>query len=183
MGEFIDRERELALLEELWRAPGAQLVVIYGRRRVGKTALVRRFLSGKRGIYHMCTLDTIEWNVREMLRALAEAVGDFKISALEPRLDVFLRVLAEAASERFAFVIDEFPYCASVYPPMASVIQRAWDMWLSQTKIFMVLVGSSVGMMAEHVLSRKAPLYGRRTGGMRLGELEPHHVGRFVGGD
>ncbi|MEZ0319546.1 MAG: ATP-binding protein [Pyrobaculum sp.] len=182
MSEFVDRERELAVLEELWRTPGAQLVVVYGRRRVGKTALVRRFLVGKRGVYHMCTLDTIEWNLREMLRALAEAVGDFKISALEPRLDVLLRVLAEVASDRFVFVVDEFPYCAAVYPPMASVIQRAWDMWLSQTNVFVVLVGSSIGMMSEHVLSRKAPLYGRRTGNIRLGELEPHYVGSFVGG-
>ncbi|MEM1598803.1 MAG: ATP-binding protein [Pyrobaculum sp.] len=183
MGEFVDRERELEVLESLWRSPGAQLVVIYGRRRVGKTALVRRFLAGKRGVYHMCTLDTIERNVREMLEALAEVVGDFKISALEPRLDVFLRAVAEAsASERFVLVVDEFPYCASVYPPAASVIERAWDLWLSNTNIFLVLVGSSIGMMTEHVLSRKSPLFGRRTSSLRLGELEPHHVARFVRG-
>ncbi|MGC8584439.1 MAG: AAA family ATPase [Thermoproteus sp.] len=148
--------------------------MIYGRRRVGKTALVERFLQGKRGIYHMCTYDSVEKNVRGLLSTLADLTGAAYLRHLEPRLDVFLEVLGRvAAVERLVVVLDEFQYLIELDPSTPSVLQKAWDLSLSRTELFLVLVGSSVGMMEERVLSRKSPLYGRRTGSWKLGEIPP----------
>jgi Predicted ATPase (AAA+ superfamily) len=99
----------LAWLEDLYKREGAQLAVLYGRRRLGKTALVVRFLQGKKGIYHMCTYDSIEKNVKELLRKLAQVTGEGYLARLEPRWEVFLDVLGRAAAgERLVLVIDEF---------------------------------------------------------------------------
>ena len=81
---FVDREVELAWLEDLYKREGAQLAVLYGRRRLGKTALAVRFLQGKKGIYHMCTYDSIEKNVKELLGKLAQVTGEGYLARLVP---------------------------------------------------------------------------------------------------
>jgi AAA+ ATPase superfamily predicted ATPase len=181
--KLIDREAELQWLEEAYKSPTAQMLVLYGRRRIGKTALVVWFLRGKRGIYHMCTYDSIEKNVRELLDKLAELTGLEYLRHLEPRFDVFLDVLARvSAEERVVLALDEFQYLVELDPSIPSVLQRAWDLSLSRTKIFLILVGSSVGMIEERVLSRKSPLYGRRTGSWKMGELPPGRIREFLPG-
>ncbi|WP_333639184.1 ATP-binding protein [Pyrobaculum aerophilum] len=181
--KFIDREAELQWLEEAYKSPSAQLLVLYGRRRIGKTALVVRFLKGKKAIYHMCTYDSLERNVRGLLDKLAGLTGLDYLRHLEPRLDVFLDVLARvAAEEKVALALDEFQYLVELDPSVPSVLQRAWDLSLSRTKIFLLLVGSSVGMIEERVLSRKSPLYGRRTGSWKMGELPPGRLREFFPG-
>ncbi|AFA39635.1 putative ATPase (AAA+ superfamily) [Pyrobaculum oguniense TE7] len=181
--KFIDREAEWRWLEEAYRAPGAQLLVLYGRRRIGKTALVERFVAEKGGIYHMCTYDYVERNVKELLAKLASYTGEGYLSRLEPRLDVFLEAYARFASrERIVLVLDEFQYLVEIDPAVPSLLQRAWDLSLSRTRAFILLVGSSVGMIEEKVLSRKSPLYGRRTGSWKMGEIPPGRLGEFLPG-
>ncbi|RFA98240.1 ATP-binding protein [Pyrobaculum aerophilum] len=181
--KFIDREAELQWLEEAYNSAAAQLLVLYGRRRIGKTALAVRFLKGKRGIYHMCTYDSVEKNVEELLGKLADLTGMEYLRHLEPRFDVFLDVLARvSAGERVALVLDEFQYLVELDPSIPSVLQRAWDLSLSKTKVFLLLVGSSVGMIEERILSRKSPLYGRRTGSWKMGELPPGRIHELLPG-
>jgi len=180
---FVDREKELAWLEDLYRREGAQLAVLYGRRRLGKTALVVKFLQGKRGIYHMCTYNSIEKNVKELLGKLAQVTGEGYLTRLEPGWEVFLDVLGRAAAgERLVLVLDEFQYLVELDPSVPSALQRAWDLHLSNTKILLLLVGSSVRMIEEKVLSRKSPLYGRRTASWKLGELPPGALQEFFPG-
>ena len=180
---FVDREAELAWLEEAYKSARPQLLVLYGRRRIGKTAVVRRFVAEKGGIYHMCTYDSVGSNVRRLLDKLAEHTGQDYLRYLEPRLEVFLDVYARAAAEeRLVLVLDEFQYLVELDPAVPSLFQRAWDLSLSKTKAFVLLVGSSVGMIEERVLSRKSPLYGRRTGSWKMGEIPPGRLGEFLPG-
>lgn len=175
---FADREAELAFLERKHAEPGAKLIVIYGRRRVGKTALLKRFLDGKRGAYALCTRDSMGENAKELRSKFAELTGKDYFASLETAsLGELLRIFAqEAGSDRFALALDEFPYLIELDPGVTSTLQKAWDEHLSKTGCMLLLCGSSVGMMERDVLGAGSPLYGRRAGDWRLDPFEPRAV-------
>jgi len=168
---FIDRESELHFLEEKWRSGDAQLVVLWGRRRVGKTELIKRFFQGKRGIYFLADLA----GGREQLARLSRVVGEFfDDPLLRSRAfgewEDFFRYLRDRR-ERIVVVIDEFPYLIQADKSVPSLFQKGWDEFWAGSKLFVVLLGSSVGLMETEVLDYKAPLYGRRTGQWRVRPL------------
>ena len=171
--QFFDRERELAWLEELYGGSGAQLVVLYGRRRIGKTELLRRFALGKKAVYFYCERTSARDNLARFRDLLADAlgVGFLKEAAFPDWEPLFRAVQPVLERERVVVVFDEFPYLVDVDPSLLSKFQRLWDEVLSRTKVFLVLCGSSVSVMENEVLSYKSPLYGRRTGSWKLEEL------------
>ena len=163
--QFINRERELSALKKFWQGKNAQLIVIYGKRRVGKTELIKQFIREKPHIYFLAQ----KINEHENLKLLGEAVGEYfdndilKRKGFENWKWVF-EYLRKNVKERTVFFIDEFPYLAEANKGISSVFQSGWDEYLKNTPVFLILCGSSISMMEDEVLSYKAPLYGRRTG-------------------
>lgn len=171
---FVNRIAELRLLEQRHASNQAELFVLYGRRRVGKTELLARFCADKRHIFYVADL-AAESTLRAGLSAAIGAV-QFGPEAPAPVYsswdDLFTTLARLAQTERLVVVLDEFPYLVAAYPPLASVLQRLWDHALSKTQIMLILCGSYIGMMEETVLGYRAPLYGRRTAQYLLEPLD-----------
>jgi AAA+ ATPase superfamily predicted ATPase len=171
---FVNRASELRLLEQRLASDQAELFVLYGRRRVGKTELLARFCEERRHIFYVADLAA-----EAVLRSgFSAAVSAFQYGAEAPAPlygsweDLFNVLARLAQTERLVVVLDEFPYLVAAYPPLASVLQRVWDQVLSKSRVMLILCGSYIGMMEETVLGYRAPLYGRRTAQYLLEPLE-----------
>ncbi|RLT40401.1 MAG: ATP-binding protein [Chloroflexi bacterium] len=170
---FVNRERELNLLEQCYRSDRAELFVLYGRRRVGKTELLRAFCQGKRHLFYVADLGTESASLAEFTRQISRfAFG--RAEALSPFASwdaAFGFLASQAAAERLVVVVDEFTYLISANNAIPSILQRIWDTHLQNTRLMLVLCGSYVGLMEQHVLAYRAPLYGRRTAQWQLRSL------------
>ena len=169
---FINRMSELAHLEELYRSGRAELFVLYGRRRVGKTELVRAFCEGKPNVFFIATLGSDS----DQLAAFSQAIwrfnhGEGAEGFTFPSWEAAFRALSDLPG-RPIVVLDEFTYLISGNKAIPSILQKTWDAWLRNTQVFVILCGSYIGMMEREVLGYQAPLYGRRTGGYLLQPLE-----------
>lgn len=171
---FKGRVRELNLLDELWQAPDATFLVLYGRRRVGKTRLLEQWIqkSQARTLYWMAEPSSAADQLRSFSQALynfanpnAPAPPDFSYATWA---QAWQQVAVLAQRERLVLFIDEFTYVLAISPGIAGVLQNAWDHTLNQTNLFLVLSGSHLGMMQRHMLSYQAPLYGRATSKLHL---------------
>jgi uncharacterized protein len=162
---FLNRRAELDLLEKHFSSSNADLFVLYGRRRVGKTELLVQFCQEKRAIFFVSDLGS-EISLRTAFSTAINAIlfGPGRMDAVYSSWEALFQTLGQAAQEeRLVVVIDEFPYMVTAHPPLASILQKAWDQTLKNTKIMLILCGSYIGMMEETVLGYKAPLFGRRT--------------------
>ncbi len=171
---FINRVSELDLLEKRCASGRAELFVLYGRRRVGKTELLARFCEDKRSIFFVSDLGS-EMSLRTALSAAVNETlfGTDQMRAVYSTWEDLFHALAQAAhSERLVVVLDEFPYLLAAYPPLATLLQRIWDQTLKNSQIMLILCGSYIGMMEETVLGYQAPLYGRRTAQYLLEPLQ-----------
>ena len=169
---FIDRKAELADLEARYRSGRAELFVLYGRRRVGKTELLRHFCAGKPHAFFIATLSSD----LDQLSAFSQEIWRFThVESPEgftfPSWGAAFRALAELPG-RPIVVLDEFTYLISGNKVIPSLLQKAWDELLHDTQVFLILCGSYVGMMEREILGYQAPLYGRRTGSYLLPALE-----------
>ncbi len=160
---FYDRSLELAALEAEWRRGGFSLTIVYGRRRIGKTALLRRFLQGRRGVYYVAAELPAERLHREFAEVAGEELGIYLPADIVEALE---RIAA--TRERVAVVLDEFQYIAEADPSLASRLQRSIDTRLSSTRLMLVLCGSAVSFFESRLLGGKAPLFGRRTRSLKL---------------
>lgn len=181
--KFIDRERELNNLKAWWASKDAQLIVIYGRRRIGKTELIKRFIKDKPHIYFIAQ----QISEAENLKTLGKIVGEYFDDMIlkEKGFDnwsTFFEYLKKHVKERLIIAIDEFPYLAESNKGISSVFQAGWDEHLKELPIFLILCGSSMAMMEREVLSFKAPLYGRRTGQLRLKPFSFFEASEFFSG-
>ncbi len=176
--EFIDREREIGLLEREWENRPS-FVVLYGRRRVGKTRLLREFSKGKRTFFFTFPEAVKTLQMTEFKKAVSDFLGDGLILKLETDnwLDLFT-YLAERVDDSLV-VLDEFTYAIKSDKKILSDLQRVWDGTLSEKNVMLVLSGSLLGMMWDDVLSHASPLYGRRTRSMHLKPLDYINALRF----
>ncbi len=171
---FVDRERELAFLERAWSSERAEFIVVYGRRRVGKTALLRTFCADRSHTFWVASLSSETLLRQGFTQALWQTVHP---ENPEPgftyeRWERAFQAMAELDAERrHVVVIDEFPYLVNADHSIPSVLQKVWDERLQHTHIMLVLCGSHIGMMEREVLVYRAPLYGRRTGQIHLHPL------------
>jgi len=177
--DFIDREKELAFLEEKWREPKAQHIVLWGKRRVGKTELVKQFMKGKPHVYFLSE----STNEPEQLRKFSAAIGRFfEEPLLETRgfaeWEEAFRYIRDK-KKRFVLVVDEFPYLIESNRAIPSLFQKAWDEYWSKSDIFLILLGSSIAMMETEVLGYRSPLYGRRTGQWKVDPMTFAAVSNF----
>jgi len=178
---FVNRERELATLEAAYASQTAELYILYGRRRVGKTELLRQFCQGKRHLFFIADLGTEANGLADFTRQMSFAIFG-RVDALGPfpSWDSALEFVAQQAQdERFVVVIDEFTYLGQVNPAVPSIFQRVWDTKLQQSRVMLVLCGSYVGMMEKQTLSYRAPLYGRRTAQWQLAPLAFANISPF----
>lgn len=169
---FIGRFQELSLLRKRYASGKFEFIGVYGRRRIGKTALLTEFSRDLRTGWCASVEDDAAANLRILSQAvyalqhpdadpdIAPIFADFQ-SAIEA-------AFAATQGERGALIIDEFPYLAKSYPPFASILQAAIDAHQDTSKLFLVLCGSSLSFMKEQLLARNSPLYGRRTAQIEL---------------
>ena len=166
---FIGRERELATLNKLYASDKFEFVVIYGRRRVGKTALISQFIDDKNAIYFM----GVESNAKQNLENFSKSIlsyhtgmdAETSFLSFQAALEYMFKL---SEKERIILAIDEYPYVARSSKSLASTIQLLIDQYKDTSKLMLILCGSSMSYMEDHVLSYKAPLYGRRTAQMKI---------------
>lgn len=183
--DFLDRKQELRLIENLWASSHAEFLVLYGRRRVGKTALLVEWMrrSSQRTIYWVAT----HTSSANQLRSFSQAVYNFaNLDAPAPEnfsyttwKQAFQQVAALAKKERLALFIDEFTYLLEVTPDIAGQLQNLWDHLLSKSNLFLSLSGSHLGMMKREFLSYQAPLYGRASAQLYLQPFSFGATSRF----
>jgi len=159
--KFKNRNKEIGLLEELYNKKESKLIIIYGRRRVGKTELLKQFLKRQKGLYLLARQESEKEQLRKMSENIAEYFDD-NVLAKNPfvRWDGVFTYLSE--KPRMPIIIDEFPYLVQSSKGILGVFQDYWDNNLSKKGAFIVLCGSSIQMM-EKLLGKKSPIYGRRT--------------------
>lgn len=166
---FIGRERELNSLNKLYVSGKFEFVVIYGRRRVGKTALINQFIRNKKAIYFM----GVESNARQNLENLSRNILEYSAKGQEGSVFLSFQTALEhvfqlAKEERLVLAIDEYPYLARSSRSLASTLQFLIDRYKDESRLMLILCGSSMSYMEDHVLAYKAPLYGRRTAQMKI---------------
>lgn len=173
---FVGRDRELAVLEEMAASNQAELFVLYGRRRVGKTELLQRLCEGRRAVYFLAAQVREKDSLRAFRDALKDGLGgDSLVEGIEfPDWSTALGFAAErAGDDRLVVVLDEFPYLCDSSKGLPSQVQQFWDTRGKKSQMMLVLCGSQVSFMEKEVLAERSPLFGRRTGQRRLEPLEP----------
>ena len=166
---FIGRERELEALNKLYFSNKFEFTVIYGRRRVGKTALINQFIKDKSAIYFM----GVESNAKQNLENFSKSILEYRTGietegsflSFQAALDYVFKL---SEKERLVLAIDEYPYVARSDKSLASTLQLLIDRHRDSSKLMLILCGSSMYYMEDHVLAYKAPLYGRRTAQMKI---------------
>ncbi|OAQ51293.1 ATPase [Natrinema mahii] len=164
---FYDRVDELDALETALESQGHELYVVYGRRRVGKTELLKEFCSDRPHIYFLASQEA-EHRQREKFVEQIAGHFDDRVPRIEGWDEAFDYLAEKLATQRLVVVIDEFPYLVAENDSLPSYIQSFVDEHLQTTESMLVLCGSSVSTMESEVLGHESPLYGRRTGQIDL---------------
>lgn len=171
---FYCRENELRKMNQRYEGGSFECVIIYGRRRVGKTSLISRFCEGKPTIYFSALLEETE---KENLKTFSRAISEYKNGdALFAPVyrnfdDAFAEITRLTSQGKLIFVIDEYPYLAKAAPFISSRIQHLIDHEWCKTGLYLILCGSSMSFMENQVLGYQSPLYGRRTAQFKIEPL------------
>jgi AAA+ ATPase superfamily predicted ATPase len=164
---FIGRQKELSVLEGAYAGKQSALIPVYGRRRVGKSELILKFLGHKPGIYYLGKMAPAALQIREFLQEAARALDEPLLSSVSANSwsDVFAAVTTKSKSKgKFVIALDEFQWMVGASPELPSVIQEYWDRsWKNSGNMVVILCGSYIGFMEREVLGQKSPLFGRRT--------------------
>lgn len=170
--KFLGREKEILVLEKEYARDGG-FVVIYGRRRIGKTTLIKQFIKSKTAFYFLATKEVESQSMKRFAGVIARTTGNSVLqkAAFSDWLDLFQAVADYKPNEKKVLVIDEFPYLVKVNDSFPSILQNAWDEILKDSNVMLILCGSLISMMKKHALSYESPLYGRRTAQMRIAPL------------
>ena len=181
MERFINREQEMDTLQSEYERKGSALVILYGRRRAGKTTLISKFIKDKNALFFLASEESEAQN----RNAFKEKAADFIGSALlhEASIATWDAIFAAIMEHSFAakpiIVIDEFQYIGKSNPAFPSVFQRIWEEQLKNRSVMLILCGSLISMMESQTLAYNSPLYGRRTAQIRLGQIPFRYYGEF----
>lgn len=181
MQKFIDREAELETLQNEYERNGSALVVLYGRRRVGKTTLISEFIKDKEALFFLATEESEAQN----RIAFKDRAADFIHSDLLQNADVkhwdiiFQAIMNTTFESKPVLVIDEFQYIGKSNPAFPSVFQKIWEEHLKHRSVMVILCGSLISMMESQTLAYNSPLYGRRTAQIRLAPIPFRYYGEF----
>lgn len=178
---FYCREEELCVMNQRYEKGRFECVVIYGRRRVGKTALINEFCKDKPAIY----FSALNASPQENLEALSKAIYAYKnpegnsAPAYQSFADALEEITALAKDERLVFVIDEYPYLAKAEKSISSRLQHMIDHFWQEGQLYVILCGSSMSFMEYQVLGYESPLYGRRTAQLKIQALTYREMTAF----
>lgn len=173
MARFIDRESEMEVLEKEYRRKGSSLVILYGRRRTGKTTLISEFIKEKPALFFLATEESEAQNRSAFKERAAEFIdSDLLRSAAVSNWDVvFAAVMEHPFESKPVIVIDEFQNIGKSNRAFPSIFQRIWDEKLKDKSVMVILCGSLISMMTSQALNYGSPLYGRRTAQIRLEQI------------
>lgn len=178
---FIGRERELKALNKLYSSNKFEFAVIYGRRRIGKTELIKQFLGDKKAIYFMGIESNAKLNLENLSKSILEfntgIRADTSFSNFQAALEYVFQL---AENDRIILAIDEYPYVARSSKSLASTLQLLIDKYKDTSKLMLILCGSSMSYIEDNVLSYKAPLYGRRTAQIKLLPFDFEETCRYL---
>jgi len=170
---FVNRIQELNFLEKTFKEKNARFVIMYGRRRIGKTELLRKFSKNKKHLFFSSDLSSEQ----EQLKQFSEKIFQLtRESFLETQSfnswESLLRYIFDyLVLNTPLIIIDEFPYLCISNPALPSILQKIWDEKGQRSNVFLILCGSYMSFMEKEVLGIKSPLFGRRTGQMALEPL------------
>lgn len=176
---FIGRKYEMDKLNALYGSDQFEFAVVYGRRRVGKSTLIKEFCKGKSSIYYM----GIEAGRQNNIDGISAAVFSFEGHEMPAptfgSYEALFDHIDKIADQRVILAIDEYPYLADDYPPLSSLIQQHIDMKWKDSRLMLILCGSSMSFMENQVLGYKSPLYGRRSAQLRLEPFKYYELKDF----
>ncbi len=180
---FVNRTEELKQLDTWWRGPTAALGVVWGRRRVGKTALIQHFAADRPTVFHTGGGRPAAAELAALSRAaLPQLAATFRDLAERPFADWddALETMASAAAERpLLLVLDEWPALVETSPELPNLLRAAWDRVRSRSKLKLLLCGSAVRTM-EAMQEERAPLYGRLDLALLLHPFRPHEAAQML---
>lgn len=176
---FLGREKELATLESFHKSKKFEMLIVYGRRRIGKTRLLTEFIKDKNAIFYVAEENNDLMNLNKFTKVV---LGFFKENlniSFDQWSDLFMYISKKTTNERLVIVLDELPYIAQSNQSFLSMLQNAIDHALIKQNIMLILCGSSISFMEDEIVAHKSPLYGRKTGQLKLHPLtylESHNI-------
>ncbi|MBB6062773.1 hypothetical protein HNP65_001225 [Thermosipho japonicus] len=179
--KFVDRIDEIKFLEKEYNKKTSSFIVLYGRRRVGKTRLIKEFIKNKDSVYFLATEESETENIKTFQNIL---YSKYKIPLLDNNKllswnDLFYIISTLKFEKKLIIVIDEFQYLLKSNKGFSSILQKAWDEYLKDKNIMLIISGSALSMIKREVLSYSSPLYGRRTGQINLKPIKFKYFKEF----
>ena len=178
---FYCREQELQTMNRRYEKGRFECIVIYGRRRVGKTALINEFCKGKQTVY----FSALNASSQENLEALSKAIylcknpDSSNFPTYKCYEDALEEITTMSAHKRMVFVIDEYPYLAKAEKSFSSRLQHIIDHQWQDGQLYLILCGSSMSFMEYQVLGYESPLYGRQTAQFKIQALTYREITAF----
>ena len=178
---FIGREKELKFLNERYNSSKSELIVLYGRRRVGKTETLKEFCKDKQNVFYSCK----ECTDSEQLKSFSKVILQKDIPAskyIESFNDweqLFKSILELDKNSKRLVIIDEFPYMVKNNKEIPSILQNMWDNILKDENVMIILCGSSMSFIEKQILAEKNPLYGRATGIYKMMQMDFYDAIKF----
>lgn len=181
MKQFIDRKEELDTLQREYEREDSSLVIMYGRRRVGKTTLISEFIKDKKALFFLVSEEREAVNRDEFKNRVAQFIDNELLAhASVTSWDIiFKELMSTSFDSKPIIVIDEFQYLGKSNPAFPSIFQRIWDTILKDKSVMVILCGSLISMMTSQTLSYSSPLYGRRTAQINLKQVPFKHYSEF----
>ena len=181
MKNFVDRKSELKFLNEEYCKDTSSLIILYGRRRIGKTSLIKEFGKNKNMIYFLATEESDEQNREIFKNIVANSLNNELLSSIT--VDnweiLFKTIISEKSKDKKIIVLDEFQYLGKANSSFPSIFQRIWDEILKDKNVMVILCGSLINMMEFQTLNYTSPLYGRRTGQIKLKQIPFENYSEF----
>lgn len=173
MKRFVDREQEMNTLQREYERNGSSLVVLYGRRRVGKTTLISEFIKDKKALFFLASEESESQNRLAFQEKTAEFLDSDLLQNVEVKSwDVLFKAIMDTPFDsKPVIVLDEFQYLGKANPAFPSIFQRIWEEILKDKDVMVILCGSLISMMQSQTLAYGSPLYGRRTAQIRLKQI------------
>lgn len=181
MKQFVDRELEMETLQNEYERDGSALVVLYGRRRVGKTTLISEFIKDKKALFFLASEEAEAQNRNAFKEKVAEFIdSDLLRSADIKNWDILFKSIMDTPFDsKPVIVLDEFQYLGKANPAFPSIFQRIWEEILKDKSVMVILCGSLISMMESQTLAYGSPLYGRRTAQIRLKQIPFNYYHEF----
>lgn len=179
---FLGREQELADLDFLYRKNEFQLFILYGRRRVGKTTLLREFCKDKPTIFYSAEQSNEKLNLEKFSELIFQHFEEDNLESFSSWEKAIRYIHERQMKKPLVLVFDEFPYLANINPSLLSVLQHLIDHTLKDGCLFLVLCGSYMGFMEKEVLGSKSPLFGRRTAQLHMQSFDYRTSAKFLPG-